>query len=931
MGDTPKTNAELKAEVAQLRQRVEELSAEITERNVTLAESEARYQLLFNSAPGAIFIADAETGILVDVNVAAEKLLQKSRDEIIGMHHTDLHMPNRKAYVQSVFKVQTQALSSDKLEQISGTVHRSDGEKIPAEITLRLVTLDDKPHLMGIFHDMSERNAMEDALRRSETLFRRLVEEANDGILIVDETGKIIVFNATQEKLTGYSAQEVIGMKAVDLQFSALPPEQQTPEFYKHLETAMKQILTTGKHPRLIGIHRYQFTGRNGNTRTTQKSAFTIKTDKGYKLISFDRDITEEVKTQTKLRVLSEAVGQSKNSIIITNRDGVIGYVNSGFEAMTGYSSQEVIGKTPRILKSELHKPDFYENLWRTILNGDVFRDYVINRKKDGSTYTEDKTISPIKDEHGNISHFVSVGRDASKLLKIQQDLIENRERYKLATVSGQVGVWDWNLKDQTLYFDQHLGETFGFDKTEASANFENWMKLFHPDDLVKVAQAARDYIEGKAKEYKVTHRKVLKDGSVRWALTRGVAVRDEKGVIYRMVGTVVDITELVEARQAEEAQRLQAETMQEVVLALISHTDMDAVLDEILRQVKRLTHYATANIALYKEKCLSVASAMGYENFGSADFMKSLTYEVSKQAVYTDVIQRKKTLIIEDTHTAPVWQTFEKTAWIRSYLGMPIMLHNDVVGVLQLDSDKVGTFSQQDADQLQPLVNAAAIALENARLYEQLKKSVETNRILLREVNHRVKNNLAALIGLLYIEKRANPECTETMDDLINRVRSMATAHEMLSATKWKPVSLQKLVEQVIRNISEAQPSRSYLWVRISPAEARVTAIQANNIALIINELTTNVIKHARLLGGNVPPHRLRIDVDIFEENKNIILKFKDNGRGFPNLVLESGKVNVGLGLVKNLVKGGLLGTIIFSNHDGANVQIQFPISTSG
>ncbi|HFB52657.1 MAG TPA: PAS domain S-box protein, partial [Anaerolineae bacterium] len=118
-----------------------------------------------------------------------------------------------------------------------------------------------------------------EARHRSEILFRRVVEEARDGILVVDETGKIIVFNAAQAQITGRSAESVIGMDAVDLQFSALPPERKTPETYRRFKAAMSQILTTGQHPRLTGIHQYQYIGENGESRAAQKSAFPIKTD----------------------------------------------------------------------------------------------------------------------------------------------------------------------------------------------------------------------------------------------------------------------------------------------------------------------------------------------------------------------------------------------------------------------------------------------------------------------------------------------------------------------------------------------------------------------------------------------------------------------------------------------------------------------------
>jgi PAS domain S-box-containing protein len=120
---------------------------------------------------------------------------------------------------------------------------------------------------------------------------------------------------------------------------------------------------------------------------------------------------------------LSRAVEQAADSVLISNRDGVIEYVNPAFEQMTGYSRDEVIGATPRILRSGLQNAEFYNGLWNTILSGQTFRAVMTNRKRSGELYDEDQTISPIRDAEGGITHFVSCGRDITQRKRAQAAL----------------------------------------------------------------------------------------------------------------------------------------------------------------------------------------------------------------------------------------------------------------------------------------------------------------------------------------------------------------------------------------------------------------------------------------------------------------------------------------------------------------------------
>jgi len=135
------------------------------------------------------------------------------------------------------------------------------------------------------------------------------------------------------------------------------------------------------------------------------------------------QDITQRHQTEIQMRKLSGAVEQIADAVMITDRNGIVEYVNPAFELMTGYSREEAIGNTPRILKSGKQSPPFYDRLWQTILAGEVFCDVIINRKKTGEFYYEEKTITPQRDRHGNIMHFISTGKDVTERIEAQEHL----------------------------------------------------------------------------------------------------------------------------------------------------------------------------------------------------------------------------------------------------------------------------------------------------------------------------------------------------------------------------------------------------------------------------------------------------------------------------------------------------------------------------
>lgn len=285
-------------------------------------------------------------------------------------------------------------------------------------------------------------------------------------------------------------------------------------------------------------------------------------------------------------------------------------------------------------------------------------------------------------------------------------------------------------------------------------------------------------------------------------------------------------------------------------------------------------------------------------------------------------VVQHGQSLIIPDVqHETRHFKGIDQQTGLalRSILTVPLWVRQKVIGVLQVVDAQVNRFDETDLTLLESLAVTAAIAIENARLYEQVRQDADAKATLLHEVNHRVKNNLAAIVGLLYAERQhANiedqPVYQIILTDLINRVQGLATVHNMLSASGWTPLELSELARQVIRSAAQALPWDKHLSVNISPSQVKVTPEQARNLALIINELTTNTIRHAM-----TEHNEAQITVSITEEQDLICFEFRDNGPGYPEPVLRAEQHEAGFELIGALAQKSLHGELHFYNDGGA------------
>ncbi len=251
--------------------------------------------------------------------------------------------------------------------------------------------------------------------------------------VVVDIDGRITRFNHSCEILTGYSAEQALGC----LLWELLLPLQERSAFINVFKTLSQS--NNAQHGKSCWLD------RQGDSHLISWNSITLSQPPPAKthIVITGVDLTEPSRTESEICQLSSAVEQTADSVLITDRFGRIEYVNLAFEKTTGYCREEVIGKRPSIVKSERNDPEIYRRLWETILAGHSFNDILINRHKDGSFYYEEKTITPIKNDAGEITHFVSTGKDITERMEVQHRLYHIAHHDSITNLPNRVLLMD--------------------------------------------------------------------------------------------------------------------------------------------------------------------------------------------------------------------------------------------------------------------------------------------------------------------------------------------------------------------------------------------------------------------------------------------------------------------------------------------------------
>jgi PAS domain S-box-containing protein len=531
-----------------------------------LHESEERYRILVETSPDAVVFIDP-TGRILFCNKQSSTLLDAERPDILlGRLIKEFIVPEDWNKFQETLN---SLFESNAVKTVEFTMISLTGRQFPAEASINQIP-EHKSYPRGIIiviRDITERKLAESALRIEETRTRALLMLSQ-----MTNRAESEIFNYTLEyavALTKSTRAFLFQTNNNGGSFIFWPeiPQNSLASIYKSLVEEIKNnpkittktfihtdsnpglppkelsflclpIIDSGNVAIIIGV--------NGNTNgysQFEERQLAVIADGMWKTIQRKR-------SDEAVRKLTLAVEQAADHLIVTDKNGVIEYVNPAFEKITGYSKSEALGKTPRILKSGLHTPEFYKDLWDTILSGSVFRTVFINKRKNGEIYYQEETITPIFDSSNQITHFLSTGRDITERKKAEEALQKAEAKYRSIFENAIEGIFQTTPDGKFITANPALINMLGYVSFDDLSN--NIQSIYN--DLYVDNSRGQELLELLEKYGQVSNfesKVYRKDKSIIWISKNARAIKDESGKIIFIEGTIENITHRKRAEQA--------------------------------------------------------------------------------------------------------------------------------------------------------------------------------------------------------------------------------------------------------------------------------------------------------------------------------------------------------------------------------------------
>jgi PAS domain S-box-containing protein len=290
------------------------------------------------------------------------------------------------------------------------------------------------PSMRRSLRDVADRQARinaEAALRESEEKFRQMAENTDDVVWMSSLDLKVVHYvSPAYEKVWGRSVDSLYAQPD-DWQLAILPEE-------RHLVRAAFSSLVANQTSTSL---EYRITRPDGSVRWIHDRGYPVLDDHGQviRLAGIATDVTERRNAEEERLWLTAAMDQAAESIVITDLAGSIQYVNPAFERITGYSRREAIGQNTRLLKSGQHDDAFFQKMWETVTRGEVWHGHFINRRKNGTLFEEDVTISPVRDPVGKVVNYMAIKLDVTREVELENRYRQSQKLEAIGQLAGGV------------------------------------------------------------------------------------------------------------------------------------------------------------------------------------------------------------------------------------------------------------------------------------------------------------------------------------------------------------------------------------------------------------------------------------------------------------------------------------------------------------
>ncbi len=589
-------------------------------------------------------------------------------------------------------------------------------------------------------------------------------------------------------------------------------------------------------------------------------------------------------------------------------------------------------------------------------------------RRFDGTEGVVLVSATPIKDSQGAVTGVVGINVDITERKRAEEvsramaaNLAAEQSRLEAVLDALPVAVFIADAEGRLVTMNDLVYEVWGQNAlpAESSAEYDAY-RGWWPDSGEALAAEdwglARALSRGETSKAEVIDIERF-DGTCGTILNAAAPIRDAQGGIIGGVAVSQDIsarrrieTALQESRQQLAAELEAARRLHEISTQLIRVDEIEVLYEQILDAAVAVLRADSASLQLWRSDvgARGALQLLGHRGFSpeaaafwawvypGSSSVCGLAWRTGHRAFVPDVEQCESLAGSEDL-------AMQLQTGIRSVQSTPLVSRSgEMLGVISTHWRDIHAPTEGELRTLDVLARLAADLIERkqaeTRLTQymaELQEANQANRILLQEVNHRVKNNLTAILGLIMREQvrldAEMPDHDETahylvaLDSLSTRVRSLATVHQLLSASGWRPLEVTELARSVIdASVLASGATGSRATVHVGGAGIRLMPEHAHNLALVLGELTTNTLKYGS------SEDCVRISVDVAVQNGEVQLLYRDAGPGYSESTLAGGNRSTGLDLVHSVITHSMRGSWSLRNEDGAVAELHFPTHVS-
>ena len=513
------------------------------------------------------------------------------------------------------------------------------------------------------------------------------------------------------------------------------------------------------------------------------------------------RDITEQKRQREQIKNLVEAVSQSPNSVLITDQNGIIEYVNLSFTRLTGFESNEVVGKKTSIFKSGKTPESIYLDLWKTIKSGKIWKGDLLNRRKDGDLYWEETLIAPLFDSEGYITNYISIKEDISARKEVDEILHRRLEELLMVNTISMAAASQLDLTSLVSLVGQQLEQSFDANSVLIALHRNGSAEIEVPYWTIarkRVSPPPQKYGEGLVSHILMNRQPLLIATNFKetaatlghkpifanqygypktWLGVPIMAGPHAMGVISLQnyesdfaynnddirllntiaasIGVAIENANMFQAAQQEIEERIRAEqesreradqmsVLYEVSHAITAGLDLEMVLNSLMEKCKQIAPVDVFTVGLY-EPAGSMINFIKFNDKGKERL--HLQFHISpEENITSKVIKDRETVYVADCHSKESKQQYRwkntSREHVRSYLGIPLICADCVTGVLSVQSYQSDAFKPEQIQTLEIIAFQAAIAIENARLYDITRRRAE-EMTLLYEISMELSANL--------------------------------------------------------------------------------------------------------------------------------------------------------------------------------------------